>query len=462
MKRIAFTFSLIIIFTTALRAQTLEDSLFIRKIFDEALTNGKCYGVLEKLCKNIGPRLTGMKGAYDAVDYMKAVMEEQGFDNVFLQEVEIPRWVRGNVQEAYILSKKVMLPVNICALGGSVATPKEGVMAEVIEVFGLEEIDERKDEIKGKIVFYNRPMDPRLIHTFSAYGGCVDQRYYGAAKAAKYGAKAVVVRSMTHALDDFPHTGSMGYDSLYPRIPAVAISTKGAKQLSSMLKEEPTLKFKYVIDSKVLPDTISHNVIGEIKGKRDNTYIIAGGHLDAWDNGEGAHDDGAGCVHSIEAVRLLKTIGYEPNHTLRSVMYMNEENGLRGGNRYADEARRKNERHLAAIESDRGGFTPRGFFIDFDEKSIAYLERFKVLLEPYGIHVIQKGGSGADIGPMKKDGVMLIGFVPDSQRYFDYHHASSDTFDKVNKRELELGAASIAAIIYLIDKYSDELFNLRQ
>lgn len=454
-----YTLLLFLALTFQCSAQTAEDSVFIRKIFDEALTNGKCYQVLEHLCKKIGPRLTGMKGAYDAVDYMKSVMKNQGFDHVFLQEVDIPRWVRGNVQSAHIISKKAMIPVNICALGGTVATPQEGISAEVVEVFGIDEIEERKDEIKGKIVFYNRPMDPRLIHTFSAYGGCVDQRYHGASKAAQYGAKAVVVRSVTHADDDFPHTGSMGYDSLYSRIPAVAISTKGAKLLSQMLREEPKLQFKYTIDSRLLPDTISHNVIGEVKGLNANSYIIVGGHLDAWDNGEGAHDDGAGCVHSIEAVRILKDLGYKPNHTLRSVMFMNEENGLRGGNRYAEEARLKKERHLAAIESDRGGFTPRGFFIDFDERTIAYLERYKKLLEPYGIHIMQKGGSGADIGPMKKDGVMLIGFVPDSQRYFDYHHASSDTFDKVNRRELELGAASIAALMYLLDKYSSEIFS---
>jgi hypothetical protein len=437
-------------------AQTIEDSLFIRKIFDEVLTKGECYEVLRGLCKDIGPRLTGMQGAYDAVDYMKAVMEKQGFDKVELQEVSIPRWVRGDVEKASFTSKGKTTDLRICALGGTIATEKNGVSASVVEVFSLAEIKDK--DVKDKIVFFNRPIDPKPIYTFAAYGGCVDQRYAGASEAAKYGAKAVIVRSVTHLDDDFPHTGSMGYDSLYPKIPAVAVSTKGANLLSKALKKDADLQLTYMINSKILPDTTSHNVIGEIKGKKANSYIITGGHLDAWDNGEGAHDDGAGCVHSIEAVRLLKVLGYQPNHNLRAVMFMNEENGLRGGKEYADQAKKKNEKHLAAIESDRGGFTPRGFYIDFDDSVIKKLLRFKELLEPYGLHIFQKGGSGADISPMKDDGVMLIGFVPDSQRYFDFHHAESDTFDKINKRELELGAGAIAALIYLLDKYSDEIF----
>lgn len=455
-------FLFIFIFNLSAQAQTKEDSLFIRKIFDEALTDGKCYEVLGHLCKNIGPRLAGMKGSYDAIQYMKQVMESQKFDEVVLQEISIPRWIRGDIEQAHIISKGETLPIKICALGGTIATPEKGIEAEVIEVFGIEDLKKKGMLVKDKIVFYNMPLDPKPIYTFNAYGACVGQRYAGAIEASKLGAIAVIVRSVTHIEDDFPHTGTMAYDTAYPQIPAVAVSTLGAKLLSNQLKIDAHLKLNYIINSSILPDTASHNVIGQFNGLEKDKYIIVGGHLDAWDNGEGAHDDGAGCVHSIEALRLLHILGYRPKHNLRAVMFMNEENGNRGGIAYAEQARLKKEKHLAAIESDRGGFVPRGFHIDFDEKTIAKLQRFKALLEPYNIHIISSGGSGVDISPMKKDGVMLIGFVPDSQRYFDYHHAESDTFDKINQRELELGAASIAALIYLLDKYSDDLFQTPQ
>jgi hypothetical protein len=257
--------------------------------------------------------------------------------------------------------------------------------------------------------------------------------------------------------EDYPHTGGMRYATGAPMIPAMAVSTKHADLLSRLLKDDKNLNFYMEMHCQTLEDAPSFNVVGELRGSEYKDEIIAvGGHLDSWDLGQGAHDDGAGCVQSIEALRIFKTMGYKPKRTIRAIMFMNEENGLRGGQQYADLAKLKNEKHIAAIESDRGGFTPRGFTIsapqDKPEKR-AKIQSWKPLLEPYGLSDFGSTGGGADIGPLGPQGVVLIGYLPDSQRYFNYHHTSEDTFDKVDKRELELGSASMAALIYLIDQH---------
>jgi hypothetical protein len=299
-------------------------------------------------------------------------------------------------------------------------------------------------------------MQANLISTFSAYGGCVDQRYAGAMEAAKFGAVGVVVRSMNLRLDDYPHTGSMTYGDtpVKDRIPACAISTNGAEYLSSALRLKPDLKFYFKQNCKVFKDVQSYNVIGEITGSQyPNKYMVVGGHLDSWDLGDGSHDDGAGCVQSMEVLRLFKKINYKPKHSIRVVLFMNEENGLRGGRKYAEEAKLKQEKHIFALESDAGGFTPRGFSFDTDDANFEQIKSWESLFKPYLIHYFERGGSGADIGPLKDGTIVLSGLRPDSQRYFDHHHAANDTFDAVNKRELELGGATMASLVYLIDTY---------
>jgi len=370
----------------------------------------------------------------------------------------VPKWTRGIPEYAYVETAPGITSLqNICALGGSVATPAGGLKAEVIEVSGIEDLkDYGRERIEGKIVFYNRPMQANLINTFNAYGGCVDQRYAGAMEAAKYGAVGIVVRSMTLRQDDFPHTGSMSYGDLpnSQRIPACAISTNGARYLSNALKLKPDLKFYFKQNCRVFADVQSYNVIGEITGSEfPDKYMVVGGHLDSWDLGDGSHDDGAGCVQSMEVLRLFKKINYRPRHSIRVVLFMNEENGLRGGNKYAEEAKRKQEEHLFALESDAGGFTPRGFSFDTNDANFSQIKSWEALFKPYLISYFEKGGSGADIGPLKNNKIVLAGLRPDSQRYFDYHHAASDTFDAVNRRELELGGAAMASLVYLFDKY---------
>lgn len=447
----------------------VKDSTTMRTIYDMALLNGKSYEWLSHLSNEIGGRLSGSIQAEQAVKYTQAELEKLGLDKVWLQPVMVPKWTRGVKEYAYIETAPGRTSVtNICALGGSVATTDGGLKANVIEVQGIEDLERYgKDQIEGKIVFFNRPMKADLINTFEAYGGCVDQRYAGAAEAAKYGAVGVVVRSMNLRNDDFPHTGSMGYGDIpvSQRIPACAISTNGADYLSRALKIQPNLAFYFKQTCKTLPDVESFNVIGEITGSvYPNKYMVVGGHLDSWDLGDGSHDDGAGCVQSMEVLRLLKEINYKPKHSIRVVLFMNEENGLRGGRKYAEQAKLKGEDHIFALESDSGGFSPRGFSFDTDAANFEQVKSWSALFEPYLIHSFTMGGSGADIGPLKDDGLVLAGLRPDSQRYFDYHHAENDTFDAVNKRELELGGAAMASLIYLMDTYGTktEMTNLKK
>ncbi len=447
----------LLLLATQLKAQQ-SDEIQIKNIYNEALTNGKGYAWLNYLSNQIGGRLSGSVQAQQAVEYTKEVMDSLGLDRVWLQAVKVPKWVRGTPEFAYLESNPgITNNVPICALGGSVATPLGGLKAKVVEVRGIEGLKALgREKIEGKIVFFNKPMDPTNINTFESYKGCADQRYSGAAEAAKFGAVGVIVRSLNLRLDDYPHTGAMSYGNtpVEERIPAAAISTNGAELLSATLKLNPNINFFFRQNCKVLPDADSYNVIGEIKGSTyPNEIMVVGGHLDSWDLGDGSHDDGAGCVQSMEVLRLLKATGYKPKRTIRVVLFMNEENGLRGGVTYAEQAAKKRERHIFALESDAGGFTPRGFSFDCDQANFNQVLGWKRLFEPYLIHLFNRGGSGADIGPLKSDNIVLAGLRPDSQRYFDHHHAANDTFEHVNKRELELGAASMASLVYLFDAY---------
>ena len=436
----------------------VEDEEQIRAIYTETLTQGKSYHWLNYLSNQIGGRLTGSIQAKQAINYTKKQMNSLELDRVWLQPVMVPKWVRGAPEFAYIeTAPGVTTNVPICALGGSIATDSKGVKGNVIEVKELEELKKiGRKKIEGKIVFFNRPMNSSLINTFEAYLGSVDQREKGAAEAAKYGAVGVIVRSMNLRDDDYPHTGSMSYGDLPldQQIPAAAISTNGANYLSTTLKLVPDTKFYFKQNCKLLNDVASFNVIGEIKGSTYPDEVIAiGAHLDSWDLGDGAHNNGSSCVQSMEVLRILKTIGYTPKRTIRIVLFMNAENGLRGAKKYAEIAKNKNENHIFVLESDSGGFTPRGFSFDTSETNFEQAKSWANLFEPYGIHMFVKGYAGAHINPLKNDAIVLAGLRPDSQRYFDYHNSENDTFKHVNKRELELGAAAMTSLVYLYDKY---------
>ncbi|TWR23936.1 M20/M25/M40 family metallo-hydrolase [Mucilaginibacter achroorhodeus] len=442
-------------------ASQAQDSLFIRKIYDEALVNGQAYDNLRYLCKNIGQRLSGSAGAEKAVTWSKKLMDGYGFDKVYLQEVMVPHWVRGAKEQAYIIDGNKKIAVPIAALGSSIATPASGITANIVEVKSIKELETLGESvIKGKIVFFNGAFDQRFIETGAGYGAAGVQRFAGPSAAAKYGAVGAIVRSITPALDDYPHTGGTVYVDGVTKIPAAAISTLAANKLSNMLRlrKLPLIKFYFKQNCQTLPDVKSYNVIGEIKGSENpNKFITVGGHLDSWDLAEGAHDDGTGVMQSVEVLRILKTTGYKPKNSIRAVFFMNEENGHKGGIKYAEQAAADKEEHIAAIETDEGGFTPRGF--SFEGASPAFIKqvnaKFKNLLEPYEADRLVEGGGGTDIGPLKETvpSIKLIGFRPDSQRYFDIHHTANDVFENVNKRELHLGAAAIASMVYLIDQH---------
>jgi hypothetical protein len=382
-------------------------------------------------------------------------MKDAGADTVWLQEVWVPHWVRGEKEKGTIVSAKGSQDVPICALGGSVATSKEGITATVIEVKDFDELKKLgKENIQGKIVFYNHPFDQTYINTFDAYGEAAKYRWAGPSEASRYGAVASVVRSMAQNPDDFPHTGAMGYNDSLPKIPCAAISTNGAELLSKTLKSNPATKFFLKMNCQTLDSVKSYNVIGEIKGSVHPEEIIdIGGHLDSWETGKGANDDGSGVTQSVEVLRLFKITGIKPKRTIRAIAFMNEENGLRGGRKYAEKAFEKKENHIVAIESDAGSFLPLGFGLNMPQDKKNKIIAWKPLFIPYGMHNFDGDGDGADISPMTKKGVPGIGLQVNSQRYFDIHHAASDTFDNVNRRELEMGAAAMAGLIYLLSEY---------
>jgi hypothetical protein len=453
MKKITFS---ILFFTSIIYSQS-NDQIMLKNIYNFSLTNSKCYSWLDDLSNKIGSRLSGSVGAEKGVVYVKAQLETLGLDKVYLQEVMVPKWVRGEKETAYFMDNKTKVTIPICALGGSIATSKSGLTAEVVEVKSLKELETLGEEkLKGKIIFYNRPFEPENIDAFKSYGKCVDQRYYGAKEATKYGAVGTIVRSMNFRLDDFPHTGAQSYGDI-PKdnyIPTAAISTNAAELLSKKLKENSKLKFYMKLSCQTLADVLSYNVIGEITGSvHPEKIMTVGGHLDSWDLADGSHDDGAGVVQGMAVLECFKKLNYKPKNTIRVVLFMNEENGGRGGKKYEEVSKLNNENHIFALESDSGGFSPRGFSFECDEANFQKVNSWKYLFEPYLIHNFVKGGTGSDIEPLTSKKIVKAGLKPDSQRYFDYHHAANDTFDAVNKRELELGAATMTSLMYLFDQY---------
>lgn len=473
-----------------------KDSIFFKQIFEEELLKGHSYARLGELCKQIGARLSGSDAAEKGIQWATNMLKSYQFDAVDTQLVMVPRWERGNIEkfqmkspvldkmlknsiervnvikrisslafpnspnayyecENYIstikkISKYYSLPA--CALGGSIGGKVE---SKVIAVNSKTQLDSlgKIGQLNGKIVLLNRPMEESMLNTFNAYGGCVNQRVNGAVWCAPYGALAVLVRSVSNKCDIHPHTGVTHYEDKIAKIPIAAVATAVADVIAYLSVNDPDFTLQIELDCRILADRPSANVLAETKGNQfPEKIIVFGGHFDSWDQGEGAHDDGAGCMHAFEALRLLKVLGYKPKHTLRCVFWINEENGLRGGTEYARLSKVNNENHIVAIESDRGGFVPRGFGVD--SSILSNVLKFQKLLNDYGIGKIEKGGGGADIGPLKtvNKNTSFVSFIPDSQRYFDVHHAETDVFESVNKRELEMGAAALAAMIYILDQ----------
>ncbi len=434
-----------------------EDIAMLQRIHETILKDGTCYSSLTTLCTQHPGRIAGSDNYRSAAAFTQKVLSEIPKVKARLQDCQANHWVRGDVEDVYVLNANSELEkLNALSLGNSVSTNGKGIISEVIEVQSLDELEKLGDAVSGKIIFFNRPMDPTKIRTFNAYGGAVDQRVYGASRVAKYGGAAALVRSMTTRLDDFPHTGVTIYEDSLKRVPGIALSTNDAEKLSALIKKGPT---KVFINTNCKLEGLkpAPTVIGEIKGSEfPDEFIVIGGHLDSWDVGQGAHDDGAGCVQAMEVLQAFNRLGYKPKRTIRCVLFSNEENGLAGGKIYASESNKNKEFHLAALESDSGGFSPRGFSFDADTSVFntyyKNVSKWLPMLESYGLH-FEMGGSGADISPLKSQKGLLIGLRPDSQRYFDFHHTADDVIENVNQRELELGAAAMTSLIYLIDKH---------
>lgn len=440
-----------------INAQNEKDSIFLRNIYNQALTEGKAYDWLHQICYNVGSRLSGSYGEKKMIRFLEAEINNLNI-KANLQPVMVPHWVRGISEYAYIeTSKGKITTVPILALGGSVATPASGIKAQVVEFKSLEELEKADiNKVVGKIVFINGSLPNEMIDVSESYGVRGAQRYSGARIAVNKGAVAVIIRSLTHKLDNSPHTGVMSYEDL-PKsrhIPAAAISTNGANLLSSLLSLNPELQFFFRQNCKIFNDVQSNNVIAEIRGSDFPDEIISlGAHLDSWDVGQGAHDDGAGVAQCLEVIRIFKALNYKPKRTIRIVFFANEENGAQGAIKYAEESKKKKENQIFALESDAGGFTPLGFSLQGNEKKIQKISSWKSLFEPYQIYYFKKGFPGLDIIFLQNENNVLAGLYTNSQRYFDYHHSENDIFEAVNKRELELGAAAMASLIYLVDKY---------
>lgn len=455
MKKSLFL-SFILIAAMGSQAQQTEneiDQQNIKKIYTTALTDQNGYKWLKKLT-DIGPRLAGSAQATQAVLDFKKLADSLGFETS-LQEVRVPHWIRGEKEESYYIFNGKKILTNGCALGGSVATKKKGLKAPIVEITSFEELEAMdKKALKGKIAFFNIPMDPAFIFTFFAYGNAVKQRYVGAVEASKKGALGVIVRSLSSSVNKYPHTGSMTYADAKKKIPAMAISTFDAERLSNHLVQEPGLEFFYKMSCKWGDSTSSYNLIADFKGKeKPKDIIVVGGHIDSWDLGTGAHDDGAGSIHALESAYLLKKLGLLPKRTLRVVFFMNEEFGLNGAIKYARQSVKDSVNHVLAMESDAGGFSPRGISMVAPDSIIDQIKSLRSLLEPYGIHQFSQTGAGADIGQLSKENTVMIGMRPDGHRYFEVHHSALDTMESVNARELEMGSATFAALIYLLDKY---------
>ncbi len=419
------------------------------------MLHGTCYENLRVLSKKIGHRLSGSPQAEQAIVWAQKALEEAGADKVWLQPVDVPHWVRGKESlKLKFAGSNEYKEVRMLSLGNAVGTDGKMLEATVIIANSFEEFEKiPAKDVKGKIVFFNYRFRQDLVQTFEGYGDAGPYRWRGPSVASAKGAAAVIIRSVSTGLDDFPHTGAMRYADTVKPIPAIAIGNTSADLLEQEMRKG-AVQAQIMSECKMLDTIRSFNVIGEITGSvYPDKYIVVGGHLDSWDVGDGAHDDGAGCVQSIEVIRALKALGMKPRYSIRAVMFMNEENGLKGGLAYNDSALARKEEHILAIESDAGGFSPRGFGLAMEENERRQIRSYRHLFLPYGVYDFEREEGGADISPMQRRGVPCAGLHPDPQRYFDLHHTDNDVFEQINHRELKLGAVALAQMVYLASKY---------
>lgn len=448
-----YLFLVILPFVTLSHAQESTQKC-ITAIYQNALRSYEGYEHLRTLCSQAKGRLVGSKASEVAIQLLKSRVERLTPDTVYLQQYTTPSWRCITPAQARMYTSKKSESLNVINLGLSVSTPKEGINAEVIEVKSLKALDSLGfAAVKGKIVFFNRPMDNGCLNTFEAYSGGVDQRGGGAAKAAQYGAVGTLVRSLSTEPNDLPHTGVSRYRNGVPQIPNLSISTNDANKLSQQLARNSTTRVWIKSETETLDSVHTANIIAEIKGSQfPEKVIVIGAHIDAWFNSPGAHDDGAGCEQMIDVLRIFKELHIRPRYTIRLVLFMDEEMYQSGAKAYAESVRKEKREHIASIESDAGGLLPTGFGIDASDSTIEAIQKLSAPLSGFGIFKREKGHGGTDIAPLKEFGIPLIGLETNSQRYFEYHHTSFDVFENVSRREMQMGSAAIASLVYLIDQ----------
>ena len=418
------------------------------KLIDVAMSDTAGFLRLGNMCDTFGPRFSGTDNLEKAIDWILDEMKADGLQNVHGEEVMIPKWVRGN-ESAHMISpwKKEL---HMLGLGGSIATPKNGITAEVFVVKSFDDLEERSDEAKGKIILFNVP--------FTNYGKTVQYRSGGAIAASKAGAVASIIRSVGPYSMNTPHTGGMRYEDGVAKIPHAAITVEDASMIARMIERGQKVKITLKMEAHFEDDSPSRNVVAEIEGSEfPEEVIVMGGHIDSWDVGQGAMDDGGGCVAAWQAVKLMKDLGLRPKRTVRVVLWTNEENGLRGGNAYRDAHKESLDNHILAIESDAGVFKPSGFGFSGSDDALAILQDIGTLLTPIESGIITKGGGGADIGPIMREGVPGMGLRVEGSKYFWYHHTNADTWDKLDEDEFNRCVATMAVMAYVVADMDERL-----
>jgi hypothetical protein len=429
-------------------ATPASDADTAARIVGAALVRARAYETLQHLTDRIGPRLSGSKNLERAVEWTAATLRAQGADRVAVEPVLVPHWVRG--KEVASIVAPVEAPLVLTALGGSVATPAGGIEAEVIEVASFDELRAAGERVRGRIVLYNRDM-ARGGGSMDGYGAVAPLRTQGAIEAARLGAVAALVRSLGTAAFRLPHTGAMSYEDTVPKIPAAALAEEDADHLHRLLAAGDVVRVRLELGCATLPDATSANVVADFRGRElPDEIVVIGAHLDSWDLGTGAVDDGAGVAVVMDTLRLLHELDLRPRRTIRAVLFTNEENGLRGGREYARAHAGELARHVAAIETDSGAGRPLGFGITAGTGAEAVLRTIAAHLAPLGADQVTTGGGGADISPMKPAGVPQIGLRADTTTYFDIHHSNADTFDKVDRQDLHRQVAAMAVMAYFL------------
>ena len=418
------------------------------------------YQKLAELTEKVGHRLSGSPELDRAIAWAAQTMRDDGLANVHTEKVMVPHWVRG--AEAAELVTPTARPLRVLGLGGTIATPKAGITAPVVVVHDWDELEAKRDQVKGAIVLYDVPMPPWNEHDGPGYGKVVGYRSQGAVAAAKHGAVATLMRSVTARSLRTVHTGAMSYAEGTQMIPSAAVTVEDAELIDRLAAKGP-VTVHLQLDDHTLPDAESANVVGELTGsEHPDEVVVIGGHIDSWDVGQGAHDDGAGIVTMMEAVRVLKQLKLQPRRTIRVVCFTNEENGVRGGKGYAEAHKAELDKTVLAVESDTGGFSPHGFSAGHKDPETAKRVRERVaeiatLLASMGATRVDQGGGGTDIGPMESAGVPQIGLEVDTRTYFDYHHTDADTLDKVDPQQLADDVAAVAVLAYVVADLPDRI-----